>query len=264
MLPADRSAAAPGVQPRRLALLAALPLEVRPFLRSRQVRRRQDLDLPLWEFSAGEGRGVLALTGMGGAGASRATLKLLAHYRPELLIVCGFAGALTPELPPGAVVLGTSFWHYQPADLSLKEIPVPPAPRPLAEMRRHLEAAGLPAFLGSCITTPRIIHKGSQGGPLLHLPAPVLDLESSAVAAIAASQDLALIGLRVVTDAAGEEIPDFLIPAAESGSMPSFGTVLTWLAADPRRLAVLLHLHRRSRTAAHRLALALNALMVLV
>ena len=158
MLTADQSAAAPGVQPLRLALLAALPLEVRPFLRSRQARPLKNLDLQLWEFPVGEGRGVLALTGMGEERARRATLKLLAHYRPEILISCGFAGALTPEVLPGSVVLGTSFWHYQPGDGSLREIAAPPPPRPLAEAHQRLKAAGLPAFLGSCITTPHIIH----------------------------------------------------------------------------------------------------------
>ena len=260
MLTADQSAAAPGVQPLRLALLAALPLEVRPFLRSRQARPLKNLDLQLWEFPAGEGRGVLALTGMGEERARRATLKLLAHYRPEILISCGFAGALTPELLPGSVVLGTSFWHYQP-DGSLREIAAPPPPRPLAEAHQRLKAAGLPAFRGSFITTPQVINKGSQGGALLHLPCPVLDLESSPIAELAVSRNLPLLGIRVVTDGPGEEIPDFLAREVESGSMPSLKTVLTWLATDPRRLAILLHLRRRAKTAAHRLSQALNLIL---
>jgi hypothetical protein len=64
-----------------------------------------------------------------------------------------------------------------------------------------------------------------------------------------------------VTDAAGEEIPDFIRQAFQAGNQPSAGTALAWLAADPRRLAALVRLWRRSRLAARYLARALEVVL---
>jgi nucleoside phosphorylase len=249
----------------RVALLAALPLEVRPFLRRVRARRRGDLDLPAWEFGSGEGRGVLGLSGMGALAAWEAARQLLERCRPANLISLGFGGALVPGLEPGAAVLGQSFWHFHPDRGELQEIPAPAPPRPLSELRDRLLRAGLPVSLGSFVTTPYLIHKRRQGGPISHLACPVLDLESAAAAALADKGGVPFLGLRVITDAAGEEIPDFLAAWAPGrGPGPRVRTALAWLAADPRRLPQLLRLGRRGRAAARRLAEALGVLLPLI
>jgi len=249
----------------RVALLAALPLEVRPFLRRVRARRRGDLDLPAWEFGSGEARGVLGLSGMGALAAWEAARQLLERCRPANLISLGFGGALVPGLEPGAVVLGQSFWRFHPDRAELQEITAPAPPRPLPELRDRLLRAGLPASLGSFVTTPYIIHKGRQGGPISHLDCPVLDLESAAAAALADKGGVPFLGLRVITDAAGDEIPDFLRAwAPGQGPGPGARTALAWLAAEPRRLSQLLRLGRRGRAAARRLAEALGVLLPLI
>ncbi len=139
--------------------------------------------------------------------------------------------------------------------------PAPAPPRPLPELLRALTAAGLPAFSGSVVTTPRIIRKARQGGGLLGLPRLVVDLENAPVAEVARAAGLPFLGLRAVTDAAAEEIPDYLAPA--DGEIGTVGVLdaLGWLAADPRRLKDLLGLRRRSRLAAVRLAAGLMVLL---
>ena len=106
----------------RLALLAALPLEVRPFLRQARARRLAGKDLPAWEFNLGEGRGVVALTGMGEEAAGRAASEVLARWRPQVLVSPGFSGALLPGLAPGDLVLGESFRHFDPQTGRLEEV----------------------------------------------------------------------------------------------------------------------------------------------
>ncbi len=127
-----------------------------------------------------------------------------------------------------------------------------------------LSAAGLPARAGSLVTTPWIMLKGRPGGGLTGLPAPVLDLETAALAELAGAAGLPFLGLRGITDAAGEELPDFLCPA--DGDLGTVGALdaLGWLAADPRRIRDLFHLWRRSRLAAERLAAALLILLPLL
>jgi len=246
----------------RILIMAALPLEVQPFLRRIKARARRDLGLPAWDWEAGGA--VVALSGMGAAAARRAGEALLDRCRPELLVSVGFGGALTPGLAPGDLVLGETFWHYSPDTRELQPGAQPAAPRPLARLCGALKQGGLTAVTGSIVTTSRIIHKERQGGPLAGLPRPVLDLETGALAGLAAAQGLAFLSLRAITDGPGEEIPEFLHTAGDPGASLGAGAALRWLAADFRRLSDLLFLWRRSRAAAHRLAEALTVLWPLL
>ncbi len=92
----------------------------------------------------------------------------------------------------------------------------------------------------------------------------MLDLETVALAEIAATRGLPFLALRAITDVAGEEIPEFLIGTGEPGATVGAGAALRWLAADVRRVKELLHLWRRSRGAARTLAVALTVLWPLL
>ena len=246
----------------RVLIMAALPLEVRPFLRRVRAKARRDLGLPAWEWAAGAA--VAALSGMGRAAARRAGETLLGRCRPEILVSVGFGGALTPGLAAGDLVLGETFWRYNPDTRELQAGPQPVSPRPLPLLCGALQQAGLTAVTGSLVTTSRIIHKGRQGEPLAGLTRPVLDLETAVLAELAADRGLAFLSLRAITDAAGEEIPEFLHTAGDGGATVGIGAALGWLAADWRRLRDLLHLWRRGRGAARKLAAALTVLWPLL
>jgi adenosylhomocysteine nucleosidase len=246
----------------RILILAALPLEVRPFLRRVKARARGDLGLPAWEWQPGPG--LLALSGIGEPAARRAGETLVSLCRPELLISLGFGGALAPGLAAGDLVLGQTFWRYNPDTREIQAGAQPDFPRPLPLLKSALEAAGLPAATGSLVTTTRIIHKSRQGQILEELPHPVLDLETNALAEVAAARNLTFLSLRAITDAAGEEIPEFLRKAGEQEGSVGVWAALRWLAADFRRVKDLFALWRQSRGAARRLAQALTVLWPLL
>jgi adenosylhomocysteine nucleosidase len=201
---------------------------------------------------------------MGEEAARQAVRKTILLWQPETIVSLGFGGALLPGLAPGQLVLGASFRRYDPETGRLAEVEAPAPPRPLGELAASLMSAGLPAVTGSFVSTPGIIHKGRQGEPLRRLAQPVLDLETAALAAAAAAAGLPFLALRVITDAAGEEIPDFLRGGWDPGSGPTIPQALGWLARDPRRLGPMLHLWRRSRLGARRLAAALEVLLPLL
>jgi nucleoside phosphorylase len=238
--------------------MAALPLEVRPFLRLVKARARRDLGLPAWNWEAGAA--VVALSGMGAVAARRAGEILVGRCRPEILVSIGFGGAHTPGLAAGDLVLGETFWHYNPDTRKLEAGPQPATPRPLPRLCAALNQAGLSAATGSLVTTSRIIHKGSQGEPLSGLARPVLDLETAVLAELAAVEGLAFLSLRAITDGPTEEIPEFLHTAGDPGASLGVGAALRWLAADFSRLHDLFFLWRRSRGAACQLARALTVL----
>lgn len=240
-----------------VCVLAALIQEVRPFLRLLRARRRKELRFPAWEFNAGEGRGVVALSGIGEAAARHRGEQLLSVCRPRILASVGFAGAVTVEIEPGTVVVGNSYWRYSPRTGTLREISVP-SPGIGAALVRRLVAIGIPALAGSLVTAPVILTKAQHREALRHLQHPVLDQETSAAAEVAAAHGVAFLGLRAVTDAAGEEIPGFIAMAANKGLTPGPGLALAWLARDPRRAAPLAHFWKRSRLAADNLAQALK------
>jgi hypothetical protein len=81
---------------------------------------------------------------------------------------------------------------------------------------------------------------------------------------VAAAHGLSFLGLRGVTDAAGEEIPEFIAAAMNQGLTPGPGMALGWLARDPRRIVPLVHYWRRSLLAARNLAKALEIALPLL
>jgi adenosylhomocysteine nucleosidase len=246
----------------RILIMAALPLEVRPFLRRVTAARRRDLGLPAWDWE--DGAGVAAVTGMGEAAARRAGEILGGRCRPRVLVSLGFGGAVAPGLAAGDLVLGETFWRYDAATGELTAGAHPAPPGSLARLGEALRAAGLTAVPGSLITTSRSIHKGSHGGVLAVLPHPVLDLETGPLAELAAAWGAAFLGLRAITDTAVEEIPAFLQGAGEPGATAGAEAALSWLAGDVRRLGELVHLWRRSRAAARTLAAAVTVLWPLL
>ncbi len=251
-------------QPISIAILAALIYEVRPFLRAVKARRRRDLALPAWEFAAGEGRGMLGLSGVGEAATRRAAARLLTLGRPNILLSVGFAGGLTQEVEPGAVVAGAAYYHYSFKTEVLREISPPPGLPAAGDLAQRLAATGLPAFPGSMVTAPVILDKARLAAICRHLAYPVLDQETGAAAEVAAAHGTPFLGLRAMTDAAGEEIPGFIAKAMNDHQTPGPLMALGWLARDPRRIAPLIHYWRRSALAARNLARAMEVLLSLL
>lgn len=248
-------------QPVTVAFLAALPQEVQPFLRRIGAGRLPGRELPAWEFSWSTGTGVAVVSGMGAEAAARAAAWVLGHYQPQNIISLGFGGALTPELRPGALVLGESYWRYDPETQELEGLASPPAPAWSAALVERLQTAGRPVFRGSMVTTRGIIPKAGHAALLGHLPHPVLDLETGVSIISAQEKNLPFLTLRAITDAAGEEIPAFLAQAVQQGKTPTVAEALAWLVADLRRVPLLFRLWRRSREAARHLAQALEVVL---
>jgi adenosylhomocysteine nucleosidase len=246
----------------RILIMAALPQEVRPFLRRVSAQPRRDLGLPAWDWEPGQA--MVALSGMGAAAARRAAEAMVSRLRPELLVSVGFGGAVTPGLAAGDLVLGETFWHYDPDTRKLTAGAQPPAPRPLARLYQMLKEAGLTSATASLVTTTRIIHKKDEGEPLTGLSHPVMDLETIVLAEIAAAQALPFLSLRAITDTAIEEIPEFLRKAGDQDATVGVRAALNWLAEDFRRVQDLLRLWGRSRRAAQALSQALAILLPLL
>jgi hypothetical protein len=141
-------------------------------------------------------RGVEVLrTGVGPAHAAAALSERLRRGEaPSLVVSTGFAGALTDGIPLHALVTASALHRLGPAGA----VPVPLPPGAL-----RARAGALPCQ----VVTSDLVWVGDA--PALGAPAAV-DMESAALAEIAAAAGIPFEVLRVVTDTPGRPFPSFV------------------------------------------------------
>lgn len=106
--------------------------------------------------------------------AAEATLAILRAYRPQWVVMGGFAGALRGELSPGQVAIVSGV--YDPS-LEVPEVPAPEIPPEFVEF---FSASGLPLVrLASLFTPPASVEEKADlarraNAPLYDCSAPIL------------------------------------------------------------------------------------------
>jgi nucleoside phosphorylase len=236
------------------------PEELRPFLRTVSHRRASFQGGKAWNFQERNFTGLAFLTGMGGTAPRVLITRALAAHPPDVVIVAGFGGALTPLPPPTGLLIASECWRLPPPGGLLLPIGFSP-PAPPASLASLLQANGLSAFTGASVTTPVVTPKASLPDQVFHLPRPVLDLETAEIAAIAQIYNLPCLTVRAITDGAGEEIQQFLADIINQYQGVPLSRLLPALLADPRRVQYCFHLWCRSHLAAQNLARALNLII---
>ncbi|MGH9587442.1 MAG: nucleoside phosphorylase, partial [Acidobacteriaceae bacterium] len=80
----------------RIAIIAALPVELKPLVVRGWERRGRNL----WAGRIGQSEAIAVAGGMGAAAAGRATERAFAEFKPNILVSYGWAGALTCAVKP--------------------------------------------------------------------------------------------------------------------------------------------------------------------
>ena len=182
---------------------------------------------------AGERANVkIILVGIGRRNAERAIRAALAEEQPDLVLTCGFAGGLRPELTSGTVVFA--------ADL---ETGLEPA----------LLAAGAKPARFHC--APRVMATAEEKRALrAGTRADAVEMESQSICAVCREHKIPSATVRVVLDTAQEDLPlDFNKLMTVEQKM-SYGKLALALAKSPGKAAELLRLQKQTRMAAARLA----------
>ena len=171
--------------------------------------------------------------------------------RASCLVSFGIAGALSPELRSGAVIISTKViaggrsWRAQQ-----------PFARRVADLASHigvLEGAVLGAA-GILATAAEKRRAWLETGAL------AVDLESDLVARIASAAGIPFVVVRTIADAASRDLPPAaLIPLADDGT-PRLARVLASVLRRPGQVSALIGLARETRTALSALAEAARAL----
>ena len=200
------------------------------------VREEAAPGLPLPELSGGR---ETLITGMGRRNTSTRFGDALARLSPDRVITCGFAGALNPAFKVGDVLFDEDF------DAGFGDA---------------LRALGAVPAVFYCST--RVAVTSAEKAALRRTTgADAVEMESSVIRTLCRERGIPSATLRVISDAAQEDLPlDFnaLMTSEQRVSMLKLtGALLRSPASVPR----LLVLQRNTRFAARRLARVLHGLV---
>ena len=176
---------------------------------------------------------VTLIVGIGRANAEQAVRSFLAASVPELVLTCGFAGGLNPELKLGDVVF---------------EIGNRPS-----EIENQLLAAGArPAKIycanriATTVAEKQALHTATG--------ADAVEMESGAIQAVCAERGIVCVTVRVISDTAHEALPLDFNALAKADKSIDFGKLAWAIAKSPGKIGALMQLQKKTKFAAERLA----------
>ncbi len=220
----------------------ALAVEADAFARRAGDRTELMADgLVFHEGTVRDRRVAWCVCGIGRERAGRATRLLVDGHRPKVIISPGFAGGLDQNLPRGSIVRPSAVCGL-----------VDDAVRPLA-------GQGGPLL----VTVDTIVRTAAEKRSLAEQTrAAIVDMETLAVAEAAGQIGLPCHGLRVISDAAGDELPADIGRLLEPQSAArKAGSVLGLLGRRPRAALELWSLWERAVVDGRTLADALVELI---
>ena len=161
---------------------------------------------------------LVELSGVGDARAENAAHRLV-DRGATALVSWGVAGGLDPNLEPGTVVLPDAVVH---PDGSSQEVDLAWRDRLLERVSGRVVISTLSLYhASSALTLPdekRAVYERFGAG--------AVDMESAAVAAIAAEMGIPFIVVRVVVDAAGVRLPEVALTMCDEGGRLKKSAVL--------------------------------------
>ena len=172
------------------------------------------------------------VTGMGATNSKNCVEAALAQSAPSLVLTCGLAGGLAPKLKLGEVVFDAE---------------------PNSDLYRALSGAGATPAKFHC--APTVATTPHQKSALrAETAADAVEMESRCIRDICTSKKIASATVRVVLDAADEELPlDFnqvMTPNQNLDPLKLAG----FLARNPGKIPALIRLQKQTHFAATKLA----------
>jgi adenosylhomocysteine nucleosidase len=205
---------------------------------------------------------VVVEAGMGFDNATAAARQLIGELRPDLMISAGFCGGITAELQVGDAVVATG--QTIVSEGGLKEVPVT-IPTICRDFVSCQGDDGQRVFAGLFVSTTAIMQKDRLAALLpANTPNPVVEMESAAIALVAAENGIPFIGLRTVSDPFDEELGFSLDEFCDQRMRIRIPKVLLTVARKPRIIPQLFRLARNSRVASTSLSLVMERFLAVV
>ena len=180
---------------------------------------------------------LLVVSGMGAAAAAQGAMRLV-EAGAGALMSWGLAGGLDPALAAGTVLL--------PHEVISPEGRVLPTAWKWRERLSDAVAASCTACGGRLLTWREpIASPADKAIAFRQAAAAAVDLESFAVAAVAARHGLPFLAVRAIADTGLDGLPRSLIAAAAAGGDMPMGRVLGALVRAPADLPAFIRLVRQ-------------------
>ncbi len=210
----------------RIAIIAAMPAELKFMVRGWQHERSNGVDLWRWYFDQGEW--IAACAGAGVAAATRAFAEVEKCGALDKVISTGWAGALREEL-----VAGLAY------DVSIVID---------ARTGERFIAAGPP---NNCwlVTSPRVADATEKKRLAFTYEASLVDMEAAAVARLTKMRDIPFYCIKGISDGYSDQLPDFNRFISPSGQFklarfvvfallrPWYWHALMWMGENSRKAA---------------------------
>lgn len=168
----------------------------------------------------------------------------------EALLSFGIAGATAPDLESGDLVVADTVLLDGPGENERFT-----CDRDwLARLQAALASAQLPYCGGTLVGSQRLLREARDKETIFeNAGAVAADMESGAVAAVAARAGLPFLAVRAVADRARDGLPALVTTAVRPDGRAAVGRVLAALARSPGDIPATLRLARRSELALARL-----------
>jgi adenosylhomocysteine nucleosidase len=182
----------------------------------------------------------ILLTGIGRQNAEKSIREFLATHSPKLVLTCGFAGGLNPDLKLGDVIFELSTLNFQ--------------------LSTSLSAAGAkPAkfFCADRIATTVAEKKKLRA----ETGADAVEMESVAIHAVCAERGIPCATVRVISDTANEDLPLDFNALSKPDKNLDFGKLFLAIAKSPGKIPQLMALQKKTGFAAQQLAAVLEKII---
>jgi len=205
----------------------------------------------------------VVLTGIGQRNAERAIRKALAGQSPRLVLTCGFAGGLNPELAVGTVVFSAdedpgSRRGNEAELLARSQVPPPyvsgydPAAI-ISSLSPALLAAG--ARPAKFHRAEKVAATAEEKRALrLSTGADAVEMESGTIRAICAEHNVPSATVRVISDDANQDLPLDFNRLMDADQNLKYGKLTAALLKSPGKVGALVRLQKQTQAAAEKLA----------
>jgi len=216
-----------------LAVICAMPMEVRPMVRKLSLHRTTIGGAPAYSGVLGDRSIVAIVTGMGTELARGRTERLVDHVSVKRVVVVGITGALDDVTPIGTlvrpefVVNGATGAEYRPSPL------------------------GAAAPAGTMWTSDGLITEPAELARLRARGVVALDMETASIAAVCDERGIPWSVFRVISDRASDgSINEEVFQLSNQDGTPNPRTILRYFLRHPGSIPRMVKLANGARQAA--------------